>query len=78
MALLAPTLAPAVVTEEAPLDAVEPAMTTAPVGLPVTKVGVVAWMSAGTDAEEEEAGAGEADAGGVEQVRREDVLLLNA
>ena len=78
VALLEPTLAPAVVMVEAPLEAVEPAMTTAPVGLPGRKVGVTAWMRGGDGAEEVEVGAREADAAGVEQARREDVLLLDA
>ncbi len=40
--LLDPTLAPAVVIKEAALEAVEPAITTAPVGRPGRNVGVFA------------------------------------
>ena len=49
MALLEPTLAPAPVICELPLDAVEPAMTMAPVGSPATKAEVMAWISAGSE-----------------------------
>ena len=48
MALLEPTLAPAPVICELPLEAVEPAMTMAPVGLPGRSWGCAAWMAAGT------------------------------
>ena len=47
MALLEPTLAPAPVICDEPFDAVDPAITMAPVGLPVMKPGVLAWIDVG-------------------------------
>ncbi len=78
VALLEPTLAPAVVMVDAPLEAVEPEMTTAPVGLPGRKVGRSGLYRRGNRAEEVEVRPRDPEAGGVQQLRREDMLLLQA
>ena len=72
--LLLPTLRPAWVIGDAPLDAVLPLMTMAPMGWPVTQPG----METGVVAGEEIAGAGVAEACRVEERRRKDMLLLHA
>ena len=78
MALFEPTLAPAPVICEEPLEAVEPAMTMAPMGLPGRKVPLAAATSAGTLPRKKKLAREKPTRCGVEQARAEDVLLLDA
>ena len=72
--LLLPTLVPAWVMADAPLEAVLPLMTMAPMGSPATQPA----RSHGRVAGKEVAGAREADPSSVEQRRGEHMLLLHA